>query len=191
MVDVGDVAAIVGAGTAAVTLWRAGRNLRAQLRPVVVAELQKHPYGQWAQELVVRNYGQTPARNLQVTFTPELKDPTPDDVDATTLTAALIRRFSRVISVLAPHAEMRQVYYLGETVGGSNQVRNKEPVPDLITVNVSYNGPGKWRKYTDSFDLDVHLIGLSTSVTSKDNPASQSRVVADGVAKIAGISKWP
>lgn len=181
----------MGALVAAGTLVRTWLNLRTQLRPIVVAELQKHAFLKWTQEVVVRNYGQSPARELTVTFEPPLVDPDPKSDEAATMTAATVRRFAKVISVLAPGAELRQIYYAGDVAPGSNKVKNSEPNPDTVKVTVKYRGEGKRKKYTDTFELDVHLIGLSTTGNSRDNPASQRRVVAEGVAALAKIQNWP
>ena len=115
---IGSGAAIAGAINTAVTLRRAANNFREQLRPVVVVELQKHAFAKGVQEIVVSNYGQTPARDLTLSFEPEIKDPTPESREATSATAALVRRFGRTISVLAPGAQLVQVYYDTEVLHG-------------------------------------------------------------------------
>lgn len=181
---IGSSAAVAGAINTAVTLRRAANNLREQLRPVVVVELRKHPYAKGVQEIVVSNFGQTPARDLRVSFHPEIKDPDPESKDATSGTAALVRRFGRTISVLAPRAQLEQIYYDIELVRGGGTFM--DATPELAVASVRYFG-SDGHVYEDDFELDVHLVGLSTTVGSKDSPAAQQRTVADSVEKMAAI----
>jgi len=146
------------------SLVDAEERAEEQARPIVVAELQRHSnsegtYLQGIQDLVLTNYGSTPARNLRATFTPAIPDPTPADQAAATLTSSLVRRFA-MVHTLAPGAEKRNVYVLGEA-GPDGRYVNKEPTPARVTVAVVYENMAG-REYRDEFALDVDDIGLST-----------------------------
>jgi hypothetical protein len=179
---VGNVAAVASAAAAAVTLRRAGNNFREQSRPIVVVELRKHEFTKGLQEIVIINYGHTPARDVTVTFEPEIKDPNPDSELVTTMTSALVRRLSRTISVLAPHVPIRQLYYATEGAPGGKGIM--EGVPAYAVATVRYTGTDG-TPYDDDFELDVRLVGLSSLVTGDDTPDARQRTIAESLAAIA------
>ena len=161
--SIGALAAVTGTGISAATLRRAGNNLREQLRPVVVIELRSHPTQRGVVEIVVKNYGQLPARDLTITFDPEIRDPDPDSTQITSGTSALVRRLGRTISVLAPGAEIVQFYHdFPLTPEGFTFIR-LAPTPEHATTTAVYFGPDGFR-YEDDFELDVHLVGLATRI---------------------------
>lgn len=179
---IGSGAAVAGALNTAVTLRRAGNNFREQIRPIVVVELRKHPYSKGVQEIVVTNYGHTPARDVTLTFTPPLKDPEPDAPEPTSATGALVRRLARTISVLAPNVPLQQVYYDTPAVPGGDTF--VEGIPEHTITTVRYFGVDG-QQYVDDFELDVHLVGLTTTIGSKDSAAAQRRTMADSLASMA------
>jgi hypothetical protein len=189
---IGSSAAVAGAINTAVTLRRAANNLREQLRPVVVVELRKDPYAKGVPEIVVSNFGQTPARDLTVSFHPEIKDPDPDSKDATSGTAALVRRFGRTISVLAPGAQLEQIYYDIELVRGGGTFM--DATPELAVASVQYFG-SDGHVYEDDFELDVHLglpsISPGAWVSRGLAPPSTSAEALAEVAQLEELWRLP
>jgi hypothetical protein len=68
---------------------------------MVAAELRSPPYTRGTQTLVITNYGPSIARNVRVTFDPEIPDPAPKKA-AKSVTSYLKRRYARPIPVLTP-----------------------------------------------------------------------------------------
>lgn len=168
---IGVVIASVSAGAA---VWSTRNTAKAlkdaetrgiqQVRPIVVAELRKHrdiegTLKQGMQDLVITNYGSTPARHLRITFDPLIPDPVAADLPAGTVTSSMVRRLGKTVPTLAPGAELVNIYMVGRSVLG--RFKNDEPVPDQVTVKVIYEDMGG-REYIDRFPLDVDEIGLST-----------------------------
>ena len=183
---IGGGAAVWAATNASITLVQVRNNSREQTRPFVVAELRLHPFSKGIQELVIRNCGPTAARDLEISFDPPIPDPDPD---VPTVTGALVRRFGRTINVLGPGTELVQIYQVGELVPGSNALMNSEPVPEQVVVSVTYYAGPDRDEYTDDFELDIHNLGLSTSVSSPDSPAVQGKSRTKSLDEIAKATK--
>jgi hypothetical protein len=127
----------------------------------------------------------TAARDLRIEFDPKIADPDPDSPHATSAASALVRRFGKTTNVLGPGTEMVQIYWYPMERSGSETLVNDEDVPEEVTVSVTYYAGPDRHEYTDDFELDVHNVGLSTSVNSKDNPAVQSRSMTKSLEAIA------
>lgn len=137
---------------------------------MVAAELRDHPYAP-TQILVIRNYGPTIARDVQVTFEPPIPDPEPSEA-AQSVTPFLKRRYEKPIPALTPGMELDNLWYVGRpSADGSINV---EPTPDQVTVHLSYTGPDGSR-YEDSFPLDVEIIKQRTYSESSTSPQSQTK----------------
>src|SRR5665811_1804934 len=117
------VAAVVAAGAAVTaatsgvrTLGQNRRDSKARSRPMVAAELREVQYVKGTQILVVRNYGPSIARNVRVSFDPEIPDP---EDPSTSMTPFLKRRYANALPVLTPGVELDNIYFSGQPEGGS------------------------------------------------------------------------
>ncbi|WP_329174928.1 hypothetical protein OG754_19205 [Streptomyces decoyicus] len=133
--------------------------------------------------LVIRNYGPSVAKNVRVSFDPEIPDPAPD-ATRESVVPFLKSRYARTIKTLTPGAELRNVYYVGEAQG--DHFINSEPTPGRTTVTISCESADGKQKYTDSFDLDVELMQSETWVTSSLSMESQIKEIR---ASLKGIDK--
>lgn len=159
---------------------------------MVAAELQDVPYVRGTQRLVIRNCGPTIARNVNVTFDPEIPDPEPRDTEQS-LTPFLKRRYAQPIAAITPGMELDNLWYVGVPEG--NGFRNVEPTPDQVTVHLSYDAPDGTR-YDDAFPLDVDVIRKRTYSTSSTSPEAQAKealkllkAIQRSLADLAGRSK--
>ena len=151
---VATLAAIVTASISARTLGQVTRDSQASNRPMVVAWLRRstvHGY----QDLVVSNVGRTIARNIQVSFEPEL----PAWAATDPVAGNIVERYREPIGVLVPGQELANIY--------SNPAEVPAPSPPgQITVRIAYdNGAGD--SYEDDFPLDVELINRETIVQQR------------------------
>lgn len=163
------------------TLKRAEMDSQARTRPTVVAELRNEPHARATQLLVIKNYGPTVARDVVVTFDPPLPDPSQDIANQST-TPFLKRRYAEPIPVLAPGTELDNIYFSGKESG--NGWVNFEPLPDKVTVTISYLAPDD-RQYTDEYKLDVGIIRNKTYVSGGTlHPVTQRKETLASLRKI-------
>ena len=183
--------AIVGAGAAVTaatsgvrTLRQNRRDSRARNRPMVAAELRADSYARGTQSLIVRNYGPSIARNVNVTFDPKIPDPADQSGK---MTPYLKERYAKPITVFTPGMELDNIYYSARA-GSDGKFVNNEPTPDQLTVTIDYeNDAGD--KFTDVFPLDVRLIRNRTYTTSSTSPEAQMKVIATAAKTLADIAK--
>lgn len=157
----GAVAAWYAAINAARTLKSARKDSLNRSRPYVTAELRTREYSDTTAILVVRNYGQSEARNLRVTFDPPIPDPPAAEASSSTI-PYLKRRYAKAIT-LTPGQELDSVYAF------ATPQQFPQP-PDLVTAHLSYEGPSG-ESYTSVFDLDMEVIRTGTFVRSSTDPA--------------------
>ena len=175
-------AAMIAAASGVRTLRQSRRDSKARSRPMVAAELRDVPNVKGTQILVVRNYGPAIARNVRVSFEPEIPDP---QDPATSVTPFLKRRYAFPIPVLTPGMELDNVYFSGQQEGGS--MVNREPTPDQTTVTIAYeNDTGD--EFVDAFPLDTGLIRNRTYVESSASPEAQLKALAKSVKTLADIA---
>ncbi|MFF9270668.1 COG1361 family protein [Streptomyces rochei] len=140
--------------------------------------------------LVVRNYGPSVAKNVRVSFDPEIPDPAPDAARES-IVPFLKDRYSRAIPTLTPEMELRNVYYVGKPQGG--RYVNSEPTPERVTVTISYESADGKQEYKDSFELDVALMQnetWSTSSLSVESQVKEIRLSLKGIDKsMQGINR--
>ncbi|WP_078321960.1 hypothetical protein [Mycobacteroides chelonae] len=134
------LATVAAAVVAIGTLIALRQDSTDRTRPVMVAELKPAALTQNS-ELLVRNTGQSVARNVVVEFDP----PLPDDG---LLTPFLRRRYSKPIPTFAPGMVMDN-YYQGHD--------DSEPVPDECTITFRYRD-SHGRTYTDSYPLTMAAV---------------------------------
>lgn len=182
-------AAVVAAGAAVTaatsgvrTLRQNRRDSKARSRPMVAAELREVPYVKGTQILVVRNYGPSIARNVRVTFDPEI--PEPKD-PSTSMTPFLKRRYATPLPVLTPGMELDNIYFSGQQEGGSWV--NREPTPEQVTVRITYeNDAGD--EFADVFPLDTNLIRNRTYAEPSTSPEAQMKVLAKSAKTLADLA---
>ncbi|MEV8442078.1 hypothetical protein AB0425_32265 [Actinosynnema sp. NPDC051121] len=187
------VAAFVSAGAAIWsarngnrTLKRAELDGQARSRPIVTAELREEPFSQHTLLLVVRNSGQTIARNIVVLFDPPLPDPTPVKA-SDSLIPFLKRRYAHPIPMLAPGAELDNIYYAGESPKGTTEMVNYEDVPNQVTVTIAYEAQDG-AKYTDEYRIDVEVMLDKTYVSGgTHHPKTQRAKIVKSLENLAAI----
>jgi hypothetical protein len=135
---------------------------------MVAAELRDERYSQAIQLLVIKNYGSTVARNVEVTFDPPLGRsragqgaPEPVAVLETTLFEA------NPLAGARPGTGHHLFDGEGNNTGGG--WKNREPHPDQVRVTIELDAPDGTH-YIDHFDLDVNLIRDRSMVTSSRHP---------------------
>jgi hypothetical protein len=189
------IAAVLGLLIAGATAWfgwqaieSARRDSRDRTRPYVIADMGIAP-GSQSVMLRVRNVGQSVARNVSVTFTPDL--PGPESADPGVLTPSLRRRYLRPVTMIAPGQALSNVWWTGQSVPGSQEMINAEPLPDGVTVVVAYVDD-RGTTYSDMFALSaetMYLEGVSVSSTSirgrLESIARETRRIADSAQSIA------
>lgn len=144
---------VIAASSGVRALRQNRRDSKAKSRPMVAAELREIPYTEGSQMLVVRNYGPSIARDVRVTFDPEIPD---GEHPEQGMTQFLKRRYASPISVLTPGMELDNIYYSARRDDGGKKVNN-EPTPDQVTVTITYkNDAGQ--EFTDHFPIDTNLL---------------------------------
>lgn len=150
------VVAIVGIAVAVID----AKNRNA---PVVIPFFRRAKDNYFAIEFVVRNFGQTPARNVKLEFDPALLA---DESDGT-MGHLIPRRYAKTISVLAPTQEQSNIWFYPKIVG--NRVEgNRTTLPDSVEVTVTYRG-NRLRQFKEVFDLDLNVVKEGSDSVSSDS----------------------
>ena len=177
--------AIVTSLSVAVAAFVGVRSLRAQAadsharsRPMVGAALtlDPHPSSHCA-DLEVRNYGQTVAYDVTVTFDPPLAD-TGTRSGGPSLVPFLIQRYDQTIPNLMPGTVLKNTWYIlhedaaGETV-------NDEPIGDRVVATIEYfDAPSapedrsqrrRRSRFEDRFVLDIATLYGEVRTTHTDD----------------------
>ncbi|WP_432110290.1 hypothetical protein [Streptomyces sp. AA1529] len=181
-------AAAAGAGAAWFASYNGVRTLRQtksdsinRSRPMVAAEFRDAYPATASLYFVVRNYGPSVAKDVEVTFTPPIPDPEPEKAEESII-PFLKERYARKIATLMPGVELKNVYYTGRA-GPDGKFHNWEDVPESFTVTISYEDTDG-AKYQDSYDLDVALMQGETRITSSrsiEKQASEIRKALQGI----------
>ena len=167
------VGGISTAATAVVAIWAiaaAKNDSRDRSRPVMVAEYRNVPYGHKTLEFVVRNAGASVARDITVSFDPDLGSPTPRQV----IRPFLARRYADAIPVLAPGQE------LTNTIHVDQEDQDETDLPFEVTVRIRYRR-SRWRWYTDEFPLRTAVHTLRTWTTSTDSPDGRLKSIKEAL----------
>ncbi|HET9426620.1 MAG TPA: hypothetical protein VFO55_14755 [Gemmatimonadaceae bacterium] len=157
----GGIAAVVTAVIAVAALRSTARDSRDRSRPVVVPEFVMAENSDSTIDLRLRNYGQTVADDLRVSFDPPLPEvPASERL----VTRFLKQRYDRTIAHLSPGQEFRNIWWIGHATAGE-MLRNGEPTPDRVRVTVTYKGTTR-KPYREAYTLDVEDVTLETYSTS-------------------------
>lgn len=174
--------AAIATGVIAIGALRASaRDSADRSRPVVVAEFQLATESDTSTDLVIRNDGATVARNLRVSFDRAIVTGDPNrDRGA----GSIQQRYSRTIGVLSPRQELRNTWWFGGSVAGSNQLQNLNPTPDEVVVTLQYQGLGGV-EYHDDFELHVDVMLHSTHSFSSTSVRGQLKTMAQALKKMS------
>ncbi|XKH54436.1 hypothetical protein LG284_05450 [Citricoccus nitrophenolicus] len=188
----GQLALLATVATAIVAmgaLLHAKQDSIERSRPVVVASLELAPENDTAIQLVVRNYGQTPARDVRIRFDRNLEAVERPGDGARRIT----ERYSTPIGTLGPGQVLRNSWWTGVAAPGERQLVNLHGTPDSACVTVQYADlaePSRFwrrsRRYADTFPIDVRDLMLeqgSVSSTSLRGRLGQLVTAADAQAK--------
>lgn len=181
----GVIAVLVAVAAAIIglrALRRSQSDARERSRPMVAAELRDVPHVDGSQALVVRNYGPTVARNLRVTFDPEIPEPEPAKAHES-LTPFLRRRYADSIPFLTPGQELTNIWFSGAPDPQLGW-RNVEPTPNPCMATLTYEGHDG-NRYTEQFRLDVGVIRNETTATSSASPEGQAKKAVEHLGSIA------
>lgn len=157
------LAVIVTALIAGFTLSATRSDSRERTRPLVVVSVERGPkYIDGTTYVVVGNYGQTAARNVDVSWVQDFR--ITDDVnDAGSKTArAFEERFEHPISLLAPGQKLSAIArFKQQTINHYG-----DSFPDQLDVSVTYDDGRKGRnrspsknprQYSDNFSLQLDM----------------------------------
>ena len=172
-------AAILTAVIAVVALASTARDSRERSRPLVTALFRMAEHSDTAFELVVRNYGTSAARDLQVVFDPTLTEEDRSDG----LTDMVAKRYDSPIPLLPPGSELTNTWWRGKNTGG-NELVNGLNTPEEVQVNVSYKG-NRIRRYRDTFQLHADTIKLTTYSVSSASTPGRMKTIADSLKTVA------
>ena len=176
----GALAAVAAALIAVVALSSTARDSRTRTQPMVTADFRPPAHSDSAIELVVTNLGPTPARDVLVTFDPPLEMPG----DTSRLMAPyLVKRYANPIKILNPGQVLSNTWWAGEA-GPGNELVNREPTPDQVTVHVEYSGIGR-RRLSDSFSLTIETVSLTTYNVSSTSLKGRLKTINASLSSIA------
>lgn len=180
------VAAVLAARAAISTLRQMKKDSIAQSRPYVYAQLVPGLGGVGTWDLIIKNAGQSAARNVTATVSewPEQKDFIID---------ALSTMFSTP-QTLPPGTHLRTFWYMRAQEGGyledpeTGDKFNSHGLPDRTKVFLSYEDEDKpARIYRDEYDLSTETIGMTPISTKGPNePRSMEDPDAKAIYKILG-----
>jgi len=146
---------------------------------MMVAHFEKIPYVPGSQKLVIENLGQTVARDVLVTFDPEIPDTDPADRKVCRF---IKERFAKPIPVIAPRLLLEDVWFLG-VPGPDGKYVNAEPTASSVTVRMSYYGPDGTH-YDEDFPIDIDLLQFTTTTTASDSPEQIAKNALTELKKI-------
>jgi hypothetical protein len=186
----GAIAGITATVVAVMALRSSAADNRARSQPMVTAEFRPAPDSDSTIDFVVSNAGPTPARDVKVSFDPELVMP----ADTSRLVAPfIVKRYGKSIPVLNPGQLLSNTWWAGEHTGGY-ELENREPTPDQVTVTLSYLGIGR-KRIVESFPLTVETVTdttWSTSSTSlKGRLATIDKSLSAIAKSVAALAKAP
>lgn len=179
--------AFIAAGTlvtswvAVSTLRQAARDSEQRTRPYVIAEFQSAEHNRNAIDLIVRNIGHSLARDVSVSFDPPLPEADPA---ATFITSSLASRYRGGVATLAPDQRLQNLWLTGEIVPDEPEMVNREPLPNAVSVTISYFGP-QARSYCEKFLLHTDTVKMTTVSTSSQSMRGWTSSIADSLKRIA------
>ncbi|MEU6633736.1 hypothetical protein ABZ905_36450 [Streptomyces parvus] len=168
------------------TLNQSRQDGMSKSRPMVAAEFEDAYPAHAVLYLVIKNHGPSVAKDVRVTFTPEIPDPAPGKA-ASSVVPYLKKRYANAIMTLTPGIELRNVYFVGNT--DTDTVSNKEDVPDAVTVTITYRSADRKQKYTDTYELDVDVMRGGTRVSSSNSVEWQTKEAVKTLKKMTAATE--
>ena len=175
------LAALLTAAFAIVTIRQAAQDSRDRTRPVVIVRLTPGPkLSHGYLYLIMQNMGDSVARDLAVTFDPEMTSRETDAGQRLIAGPFIRRRYSRKMPLLAPKERLSNTYYAFEHALQSG-------VPKTCRVSVEYRDD-RDKTYRDSVLLDVDAHGEATSANpgGKDYDKRQTQGIEAAVWELWG-----
>lgn len=163
------VSAVSAASVGIATLQRARRSSKSQSRPMVGAALRIVPFTSGTLELVVKNYSDVVARNVVVSFDPELG--VDEEAPYQDQRSYITDRYRSQIDTMMPGFELTNTYAI------KDETHDTDP-PERVVVTITSESADtnifrRRDKYTDSFVLDRALFKNHTYSTSSSSPHGQ------------------
>jgi hypothetical protein len=178
------VATVVTAIIAIFALRSTARDSRDRTRPVVLAQFRLAAHNDKAFDLIIRNYGQSSARDVEVKFDP----PFGMDERKDRLTEILAQRYDKRIPILPPEVEVSNLWWTGRPKPASTELMNALSTPENVTVRISYKG-NRVRRYKEKIPLDSRWMKLDTSSVSSDSMRGRTKTIAESVKAIADATR--
>lgn len=132
----------------------------------MIAEIRIPKGGYSSLDFVVRNAGQSVARNVRVAFDPPLQDEDPSTVS---LRTALARRYALTIPVLAPGQE------LSNAIAFDDEDEQQSDLPHKFGVKVVYDRK-KRSRYEEEFQFDLEVYFNETTRTIRSTNSVENRL---------------
>jgi hypothetical protein len=174
-------ATVATAVIAIVALGSTARDSRERSRPMIFAMFREAEHSDSSFELVVKNFGLSAARDLEVKFDPPLSKENREDE----LTDFVAKRYDNPIPLLPPGSELTNTWWGGGVGPGSgNELVNRLSTPDEVVVKVSYKG-NRVRRYRDEFSLSADTIKLRTYTVSSTSMPGRMKTIAESMKTIA------
>lgn len=147
----------IAAGVAIWQVWEARRLRRAQARPFVVVDFEAESQQQI--NIVIANLGSTMARDVRLTFEPELTSSL--DSRPTIVRPADLKAIKEGISTLPPGKRVVIMLDLFHQ-------RDAETYPDLYRVHATFYAPALKQHLGEDFVLDLGLYRNVLQVNRRD-----------------------
>lgn len=172
------VSGVAAALTGLVAIWtlaHAARDSRERTRPVMVAEYRVPENADRALEFVVRNAGASVARDIEVSFDPQLEPVQPNQA----IRPYLIKRYAKRIANLGPGQELTNIFFADTSDPA------KSDLPLQLKVTVTYKR--SWfLRYKDTYQLDTEVYAHHTYVTSTNSVLGRLTQIRDELRKVSG-----
>src|SRR5680860_4204 len=175
------LATVATAVVAIVALGSTARDSRERSRPMIFAMFREAEHSDSSFELVVKNFGLSAARDLDVEFDPPLSEDDRKDE----LTDFVAKRYDNPIPLLPPGSELTNTWWGGGIAPGSgNELVNRLSTPEEVVVKVTYKG-NRILRYRDEFALSADTIKLKTYTVSSTSMPGRMKTIAESIKTIA------
>lgn len=142
---------------AAAAAKQAADDRRERLRPILTPELERELLSRGTFNLVIRNWGKSPARDVRVTFDPA----PPNDLDKLSnekMLKWLYQAYKKPIPLWPPRWKM------------TNVIRSGHEDIETLNLVIAYAGPDG-HPYSETFSLDPTPL-LKTTTSHQSDPLS-------------------
>lgn len=172
----GPLATGLAALTAIITLVALLMDSRRRSRPYIEAKLEAGFWGDGAADLIIQNFGTTPARDIVVKC---------KELDkATTDMAKALRDYFAKHRILRPGERIRLIWNYqpeGTVLEDGSPIAKGTDIPALTTLNITYrrqklNGkPAEFfEPYKETFHLDASFKSVAPVIVGLPNPKDKA-----------------